>query len=447
MKEFNRRKVLRGMVGGSAVTVGLPLLNCFLNGNGTAMADGSAMPVRFGTWTWGLGIAKSVFNPKQTGANYEFQEENSCLQPVQKQINIFTDYMAYRDGAPNFCHSTGWKVTRSGTCPMTREELPGESFDVTIANKIGKSTRFKMLTMTATGDIKSTVSYNGQNSVNSPEVSPIKFYTRLFGPDFQDPNAPTFTPDPRVMLRKSVLSGYVMDDLKDFEARVGAEDKARLDQHLTGLRALERQLEQRLEKPEPIAACKAPNATKAEPMPGIEVTMLADRHKLMTDLLIMAVACDQTRVFNMSYSDTGALTTKKGLAQAHHTLTHEEPIDDKLGYQPNCSWFTRRAMENWLYFVQAFSNFKEGDGALLDNMMILAHSEQSLARIHSIDGMAMFTAGRAGGKVKSGYHISGKGEASVTQLPYTMMQVMGLDLASWGTKSNNATKVVSEILV
>ena len=56
MMDLNRRRVLRGMLSGSAVTVGLPLLNVFLNGNGTAMADGAPLPVRFGTWAWGLGM-------------------------------------------------------------------------------------------------------------------------------------------------------------------------------------------------------------------------------------------------------------------------------------------------------------------------------------------------------------------------------------------------------
>jgi hypothetical protein len=110
-------------------------------------------------------------------------------------------------------------------------------------------------------------------------------------------------------------------------------------------------------------------------------------------------------------------------------------------------WFTRRSMESWGYFVEAFSKMKEGDGTLLDNTLIVAHSDQGLARIHSLDGMAMFTAGRAGGKVKAGIHVSGNGSAAASALPYTAMRVMGLDLPSWGTKSNTVSNVISEILV
>ena len=44
------------MLGGAAVSIGLPLLDCFLNGNGTALAQGAPLPVRFGTWFWGCGM-------------------------------------------------------------------------------------------------------------------------------------------------------------------------------------------------------------------------------------------------------------------------------------------------------------------------------------------------------------------------------------------------------
>ena len=45
MKDITRRRVLRGVVDGSAVTVALPFLNVFLNGNGNALADGAPLGV------------------------------------------------------------------------------------------------------------------------------------------------------------------------------------------------------------------------------------------------------------------------------------------------------------------------------------------------------------------------------------------------------------------
>ena len=444
MFELNRRRVLRGMLNGGAVTVGLPLLNVFLNGNGDALADGKPMPVRFGTWFWGLGMSKSIFVPKTTGANYEITEEMEALKDVKKHFNVYTNLMAYRDGA-FFCHYTGWVVARTGASPVLNNQAPGESIDVTVANQIGRTTRFKSLTTTATGDVRTVVSYENATTPNPSEASPLNFYTRLFGPDFQDPNAPSFTPSPRVMVRKSALSA-VSDQIQTLNKKVGAEDKARLDQYFSGLRHLEQQFDQQLTKPEPLAACHPAKAPKEDAKLGNIAELVQARHNMMTDLLVMAVACDQTRVFNMAYSNASSNTTKPGYDKPHHTCTHEEPRDEKLGYQPNASWYVRRSFESLAYFIGAFAKVKEGDGLLIDNVLIQANTDVSNARVHSLEEMPAFTAGRAGGKVKTGLHIDGKG-AQLTRLSLTSMKAMGLDINSWGTKSNQASKEISEMLV
>ncbi|HEY6644812.1 DUF1552 domain-containing protein [Povalibacter sp.] len=445
MSKLNRRSVLRGMVGGVAVNVALPLLNCFLNTNGTALASGAPMPVRFGTWGWGLGMTSKIFVPKTYGANFDLPEEISALAPIRQHINLISNTQAFRDNYQNLCHYTGWVIARTGSAPKDQRDIPGETIDVTIANQIGSTTRFKSLTATATADVRNTYSYENSNTPNAPEWSPLQFYTRLFGPEFPNPNAATFTPDPRIMVRKSVLSG-VMDETKGLMKQVSAEDRARLDQYFTGLRHLEQQFQQRLEKPQPIASCVIPKGIDVDPSMGQEQEMISQRHKIMTELLVMALACDQTRVFNMAYTNANSSTIKPGYEKPHHTTTHEEPVDMALGYQPTASWFTRRAMEGWATFVDAFTKVKEGDGTLLDNVFIYGTTDHGYARTHSLDHIPVFTAGRAGGKVKTGLHIDGKGTAA-TRVGYTALKLMGVDKSSWGVNSNNTSQEVSEILV
>jgi len=445
MSKIDRRRLLRGTLGGMAISVGLPLLDCFLDSNGTALASGEKMPVRFGTWFWGLGMTKSIFVPKRTGATWEITEEMQALKDVQQHINVFTNFTSYRDTYENLCHYTGWIVSRTGSAPANQSDKPGETIDVTLSNQISRTTRYKQLTATATGDVRSTFSYENANSSNAPEFSPLNFYSRLFGSDFQDPNAASFTPNPKVMVRKSALSG-VLDETKELMNKLGHEDRIRLDQYFSSLRHLENQFDMQLKKPDPLAACVISPKGKEEPALGGEAELITKRHRFMTDLMVMAIACDQTRVFNMSYSNSASNTTKAGYEKPHHTCTHEERVDDTLGYQPTASWFTRRSMESWAYFVEAFSKVKEGDGTLLDNCLIYANSDHGYARVHSLDGMAMFTAGRAGGRIKSGMHIDGAG-SPVTRLGYTAMRTLGMDIPSWGTKSNSTSKEISEILV
>ena len=103
-------------------------------------------------------------------------------------------------------------------------------------------------------------------------------------------------------------------------------------------------------------------------------------------------------------------------------------------------------MEEWAYFVQALANVKEGDGSLLDNVFVFGLTDQSFAKTHAIEGIPMFTAGRAGGRVKTGYHIDG-GTSPGTRVGYTALRLMGVDVPSWGNQSNNTSKEIGEILV
>jgi Protein of unknown function (DUF1552) len=444
MSRITRRRVLRGLVDGVVVSVALPLLDCFLNDNGTALASNVPIPLRFGTWTWGLGMSEAVFVPKTKGANFDLPPELAPIKPIQKHVNLFTNFNAFKDTAPNLCHHTGWVILRSGSAPLTSENRPGETLDVTIARKHGNNTRMRILSATATGDIRDSFSYENGNSVNTPEWSPLRMYQRLFGADFQNPNAAQFKQDPRLLARKSVLSG-VMDESRALEKRLGADDRARLDQYFTGLRDLERRFDLQLTKPAPIAGCRTLAAPEELPA-GVDADLVSQRHRSMTQLMLMAVQCDQVRVFNMFSAAAFAGTTRKGYDKPHHTATHEEAVDPAQKCQPHVSWFTRRAMEEWAYFVQALASVKEGAGSMLDNVLVFANTDQSFAKTHAIDGIPMFTAGRAGGALKTGLHIDGGGSAG-TRLGYTAMKLMGLDVNSWGTQSNATSKEITEILV
>jgi len=444
LKNPARRRVLRGVVNGAVIGVGLPVLDCLLNDNGTAYADGAPLPLRFGTWFWGLGGNNTILVPKKSGAGYEIPPQLAPVARVREHVNLFTNLTCFRDGEPNLCHYSGWIIGRTGKAPAGSAERPGETIDVTIANEIGRSTRFRTLTASATGDFRNTVSYENANSPNPPEISPLEFYSRLYGADFQDPNAPVFKPNPRTLARRSVLS-VVMGEIKTLEKSVGASDRQRLDQYFTGLRHLEKQFDQQLTKPEPIAACHSPPALSNDPKMGVDVEMVKVRHRLLTDLMVMAVACDQTRVFNMAYSNAQANTVKEGYEKPHHTTTHEEPIDERLGYQPHHAYFASRAIEEWAYFVEAFSKVREGSGTLLDNMLIYANTDHGDARVHSLDQLISFTAGRAGGRVKTGLHVDARG-TGVTRIGYTALRVMGLEQPSWGVKSNMTSNPFSEIL-
>ena len=444
-RTISRRRVLRGVLGGAAVSVCLPFLDCFLDGHGEALASGVPVPTRFGTWFWGLGMNKKIFLPTRTGPSFDLGEELESLRPVQQHVNLFTNYRVLTDGRPNLCHTTGWIALRCGTAPSNRTDLASASIDVLISDAIGGGARFRSLELSATGNIRDSYSFRSADAINPPVTSATEFYERVFGADFQDPNSPNFTPDPKIMLQKSVLSG-VKEQRDDIVKTLGAADRQRVDQYFTAIRELEGRLQLQLERPAPAESCTLPKRPEKPTGEGEFADVVAERHRAMTDLLVLALACNQTKVFNMIYSASFANTSRMGYSNTHHLVTHEEIEDPKLGYQVQNSWYIRRAMEAWSYFVGALAAHKEGDGTLLDRTLVYAHSDTEYAKVHSLDGIPMMTAGSAGGRIKTGLHIDGHGDPG-TRLGYTLQRVMGLDPSSWGTGSMNTNKEIGEILV
>ena len=148
----------------------------------------------------------------------------------------------------------------------------------------------------------------------------------------------------------------------------------------------------------------------------------------------------------MQFSDRASSLRMPGSTDTHHTLTHEEPRDPELGYQPKATVFVQKSMEAWTQFVQTLDAVPEGDGTLLDNCLVMAHSETSEANTHSVVGMPFMTAGRAGGRIRTGVHVSGVGE-SASRVGLTMQQAMGLNVGQWGTDQNQTDRSISEILV
>ncbi len=440
----SRRGLLRGMLGGTAVTVALPFLDCFLNGNGTALASGRALPVRFGTWFWGCGMNPQRWVPTKMGRGYDLPVELKYIEPFRDQINVLSGFDVKLDGKTNAPHITGNFALLTGTTPSSLDKHDVPTVDTLIADAIGRDTRFRSLEVTATGNPKDTYSSRSSSSINPSEGSPAAFYARLFGPEFQDPNAADFKPDPRIMTRLSVLS-LVKDDRDRLAKQLGNADRARLDEYFTSLRQVEQQLQMQLQKPPPAEACRVMEKPADIVPAGYQVDQVIANHKVMSALLAMALACNQTKVFNMVFSDALSALHKSGTTAYHHGLTHTELADQKLGYQVEAAWFVERSMEAWATFVATLDGVREGDGTLLDNTLVFAHSDSSVARMHSILGVPMMTAGKAGGRIKTGLHIDG-GSDTITRMGLTLQQVMGVPVERWGTSSMETSVPVNDIL-
>ncbi len=440
--KLSRRTMLRGALGAGAVSVGLPALDVFLNDNGTAHADGSALPRRFGLYFWGNGVQPPLFNPIGEGQGDEWSlgEQLAAFTPVKDVISIVSGTKVYT-GNP-IAHDSGVAGVLTGA-PLVFE---GESYtfqrptiDQVIASEIGGQTLLRSLEIGVQRGMQGR-SYNGPNSRNPVESSPAALFDRLFGATFREPGDEPII-DPRLALRRSVLDA-VSDQSRRLRRRVGHADQLRLDEHFQNVRALELRLARLEEDPPDLAACMRPDAPLAD-YPDIEGRpRMMEIHRAQVETLRMALACDLTRVFSLWFTDPVNNTLFPGRSAGHHRLTHDEP-----GEQPEVSAIMLEIMREAAYCVERLESVEEGDGTLLDNTAMLMTTDCSYARQHLLEDYPIILAGGCCGRLKQGLHYRSTGFENTSKVLLTLTRMMGLRLDSFGIDDGEATDGLSAIEV
>jgi hypothetical protein len=425
--------------------MGLPFLDCFLNSTGRALAgERRLLPTRFNTFFWGCGLTNALWIPKAAGTNYEMTVQLKPLEPFRKKLNVFSGLRVPLDSKPNHQHWSGLAAANTGFAPTKVGEFDSKTIDQQVGEVIGKNVRFRSVSAAANGDPKQTYSSLGGANALPSEPTPLSLYTRLFGPGFQDPTKGDWKPDPRIMMQKSVLSA-VAEDRQRVMQQLGAADRARMDQYFTSVRQTELQMEAELQRPNieaKVSILEPPSrdVVANNAWPNLQVVT-----PLMARLGAIALATDQTRVFNLSVSVPQNGMFMPGDPLGFHQSTHEEPVDPKLGYQPRVAQYNVESMELFAAFLKELDSIQEGDGTVLDHSLVMAFTDQSYARIHAVDGLPVLLAGGASGRMKTGYHIAGD-NSPVSRVGLTVQKALGLSLDSWGKDSLLIRSPYTELL-
>lgn len=418
------------MLGGAAVSVGLPSLECF--------AESGAFPKRFGVWFWGNGILPDRWVPTGEGTEWELSDQLSPLANVKDDITVVSG-MSVKTGN-SIPHGSGPGGMLGGAPLIIRSgddfSFSGPSIDQAIAAEIGGDTRFRSLELGAKPG--PGLSYNGPWARNPPESSPRRFFDRIFGGSFTLPGEDP-EPDPKLRLRRSVLDA-VMTDASRVRARLGSADATRLDAHLDGIRDLERRLVRLEENPPALESCALPE-TPNEDYPDVEGRPpMSEISRAMADVLTMALACDQTRVFSYFHTRPVNNVLFPGMPAGHHRLTHDEPGD-----QPMVNEIVKLIIAELGYFIEKLRSVPEGDGTLLDNCLVLATSDTAFGRNHSLDDYPIVLAGTACGAIKKGFHYrSGSGE-NTSHVLLTLVRAMDIAAAEYGAEEGRVDRGLGAI--
>ena len=432
IKPLNRRTFLKGMLGGAAVAVGLPPLEAFMNVNGTAYAE-SAFPLRYGSFFWGNGVQSPYWVPSEEGADWTPTLQLQPLESLKSDVTILTGMEVKLSNI--LAHGTGAAGIFSGSEAIVHDDenwtFSSVSIDQILAQQIGGDTRFRSVELGVEPGVKG-LSFNGVNSRNAAEYSPAALFERLFGAEFRAPGDEPII-DPKLSLRRSVLDA-VMGDVGRLKQKLGTGDQWRLDQHLDAVRDLELRIARIEAAPPNLAACMKPEEPQA--MPDIDGRpQMSARSRAMSDLATMAYACDMTRVLSYWYSDPLSNALYPNTTAGHHQLTHDEPGD-----MPQVQGIILSIMEDFRYFLDNLKSIPEGDGTLLDNCLILGSSDVSSPRTHQIDEFPLVLAGKAGGRIQTGFHYRSGTKENASMIPFSVLNAMGAPVSEFGVGEGKVTQ-------
>jgi hypothetical protein len=407
---LSRRTVLRGA---GSIAIALPWLE--IMGRPAPAQAATAAARRFVAVFQPGGTVRARYTPTGSETEFKLGPILAPLSPVQRQL-LVVDGLDMKS-AVGEQHQAGICALLTGVPQRTSGAYPrGPSVDQVIARRIsaGKARpSLELAVRWATGKSKGRL--HPINSLNfedddafspiPPRLDPGQIFDDLFGTP-----APRSGPDSRLTRRRSILD-QVARRYQALAARLGARDRQKLDQHLTKLREIEKGLAVtppansggRCVPPAKIDTSdyNARTGLNADPKGNVVDTAtdaaIPKVGRFMMDMLVMALACDQTAVATFQWSDTEAKHTFPwlDLKEHHHFYQHDggfRPAEcEKIG-----TWYSQQH----LYLLQQMAAADMGGHSLLDESVVLFGSELQEPPSHRKTNMPFLLAG--GGGMRTG---------------------------------------------
>lgn len=451
-QRLGRRSFLRGVLGGAGVAIGLPVLDIMLDDHGTAFADGHGAPVRFGVFYWGGGIVHDAWVPSSQGFDFALPGSLTPFEGALREYLTVVTGTSHPGSSPGHIPARGIALSSShdmtvctGDCVgvYRGQNHPEPSVDQLVVEHWTGATAYDSLEVgiCRKGPYRSNSSWKrGGRAYNRHEPSPQAFYDRLFSGGVSGESTDTGLLETTSALERSMLDA-VLDDAHQLSSRLGTTDRMRLEQHLDGLRAIERRLAERMDAP--ASGCTdAESPMRSDFGDGGSHEEKEAKAQIFSELLAVALACDMTRVFSFEWSATQseAVYWEMGIDQEHHQYNHDHPRSDGMRN------ITRFIMQNLAYLAEQLRSMPEAGGNVLDNTLILGTSEHAVAGSHNYADHPYLFVGKAAGGLRAGQHWrhpSG-GNREAPRVLLTAVRAVGVDAAELGQHDSDAARVATE---
>jgi hypothetical protein len=433
-KALPRRTFLRGL---GATAVALP----FLEAMTPALSAQTKAPVRLAFMYVPNGIDMKNWNVATEGAL------TGELPRILKPLDAFRNDMiqvgnlthnsgrALLDGAGDHGRCSGSYLTGIQVRKSTSDIRASISCDQIIANTIGHETRFASLELgmddsRQAGDCDSgyscaytnNLAWRSETQPLPPVLDPRVLFERLFGTDAD------LSPEQRerrTRYRRSILD-FITGDTARLKGELGTTDRRKLDEYLSSIREVERQLE----KAEKESIIINPGMAKPYGVPPD----FAEHFKLMTDMITIAFQADLTRVltFLMTREGTSRSYREIGIADGHHPCTHHQGKPELMEKVTQINEYHAKQMAG---FLQKLKDTPEGDSNLLDNSMIVYGAGLSDGNRHLHEDLPTLLIGKGGNFFRPGRRVIYRKETPMANFHLTLMDRMGVHVEQFGDSS------------
>jgi hypothetical protein len=423
---LSRRTALRGI----GACLALPLLEAMPASTGAQAAPPQRLLFVYAP----NGKHMAAWTPATEGAGFALPPLLSPLQDVRDELLVLSGLTlrpADSNGDGPGDHARAMAAFLTGCRPHRTAGADlrvGVSIDQVAAGRLGAATRFASLEIGCEGGRTSGVCDNGyscayQTNLSwrtpttplSKETNPRLLFERLFGRPEADGRSAAWRD------RSSILD-FVTEDARQLREQLGAPDRRRLDEYLTGLR----EIEQRLQRAQPVVDVGQGQLTRPTGIPQD----FREHARLMSDLLVLAFQADLTRIATFVFANDGSNRSYRevGVSDGHHDVSHHGGDAAKLD---KIQRVNRLHVEQLAYLLGRLRSAREGGDTLLGRSMVVYGSGISDGDRHNHDNLPILLAGRGGG-VRPGRHVRYAAGTPLTNLYLALLHRMGVELPTFG---------------
>lgn len=427
-RALSRRNFLRA----AGVAVALPAMPSLLPRAARAQDDG---PIKrfLGVFFPNGSTQRQDWQITGSGSNYTMGTAHDGLIPYQSRFSMFKNLnRAHGNGSP--AHARGSAEFLTGAA-ITNNQTPevAISIDQAIADQINPPTGIRSLHLGPTpypsgppsdtgwpSGYNTYISWRSATQPNAPLESAQTAFDQVYVPGGSDPALA----EKRLRMQQSVLD-HTIDQIDSINARVGSEDKLRLEEYLDSLR----EVEMSLQASAPVAGC-SDGAT--DPGSGLD---FPTHTQAMLDIIVLALKCDATRIitYSMDYGFGNKQFTFLGAGNGkHHNLSHSGSTQAILD---NHKAIVRWYMDQFAYLLEQLDATDDGGVSLLDNSVLYFGSGLGNAWAHDPNNICAMIAGGGSGALNPGRLIDAGGSSYASVL-LAMAHAMDAPLASFAGANN-----------